>query len=352
MKILSIKETKNRLIDFLFSRSEYMRRVNEVEFQTRCPYCGDSYKDLNTGHFYIRIDPEDTFMIPCICFKCDYRGIINRETLSLMDCGDEELLNGIVRLNKKGRYSKKFVDESLYMYFERIIPPEHRYGRKLEYIKSRIGIDFSLEDMKEMKVITSLYDFLIQNQIKESPFNKEIRMMLERDYVGFLSFGNSHILFRDITDSHKHAWIKYPIDSMSRKNKVFYGTASAIDIFTKEPIIINLSEGVMDAIGIRYHFSYTGNNVFNLAVCGQNYNAIILHMISIGVFGSNVTLNIFSDNDREYNDNKVVASSEKNNSKYLEKFKGLFNSINLYYNIIGKDYGVKKEAIELTKIQI
>ena len=99
MKILSIKETKNRLIDFLFSRSEYMRRVNEVEFQTRCPYCGDSYKDLNTGHFYIRIDPEDNFMIPCICFKCDYRGIINRETLSLMDCDDEELLNGIVRLN-------------------------------------------------------------------------------------------------------------------------------------------------------------------------------------------------------------------------------------------------------------
>ena len=176
--------------------------------------------------------------------------------------------------------------------------------------------------------------------------------MLEKDYVGFLSFGNSHILFRDITNTHKYPWIKYPIDEMSRKNRVFYGVASLVDVFTRDPITINLSEGVMDAIGIKYHFHYEGNNVFNLAVCGQNYNSIILHLISIGVFGSNVTLNIFSDNDKEFNDNKVIGSSEKMHRKYLQKYKGLFDTINLYYNIIGKDYGVKKESIELEKIRI
>lgn len=354
MKVLSITETKEKLIDFLFSRAEYKRKVNSVEYQTRCPFCGDSYKDLRTGHFYMRIDPMDKYNIPCICFKCNYKGIVTVETLKMMGATDEELLNGISLLNKKGKYSKKFVNESEYRYFERVFFNKMELLKasnisKIEYVKNRLGIDFDFEELSDIKIIPSLYQFLIKNEIKESPFNKATRMVLERDYVGFLSSGNSHILFRDITETHDKSWVKYPIDSESRKNKVFYGTSSAIDLFTEEDITINLSEGVFDAIGIKYHLDYKGDNIFNLAVCGQNYDAIILHLITTGIFGENVTLNIFSDNDENFNDNKVKASSEANHRKYLSKYKGLFKSINLFYNVIGKDYGVKKEKIDLEK---
>ena len=203
-----------------------------------------------------------------------------------------------------------------------------------------------------MKVITSLYDFLIANNIKISPFTKQQRMLLERDYVGFLSSGNSHILFRDITEKNKFSWIKYPIDEESSKNKVWYGLSCEIDIFTDDEITINMSEGIMDIIGIRTHLGMNKPNTMNIAITGQNYNSMILHMIAIGLVGGNVTLNIFSDNDKMYSDNNNHASTEKFHRRYLEKYKPLYKNINLYYNMKSKDYGVKKESIALKKIQI
>ena len=172
------------------------------------------------------------------------------------------------------------------------------------------------------------------------------------NYIGFLSSGNSHILFRDVTDTHKDAWVKYPIDKESSKNKVWYGLACEVDIFTEDDITINLCEGVMDIIGIKSHLGMSGTNIMNIAVTGQNYNSLILHLIAIGLVGGNVTLNIFSDNYKVYSDNNNKASTEKFHRKYLERYKPLYKNINLYYNMKSKDYGVKKEEIALRKIQI
>ena len=357
-KILSIQETKERIIDFLYSRGEYVRLVHGDEnfggeYQTRCPYCGDSQKEMNTGHFYMKILIQNKNVIPVHCFKCNYSGIFTPEALDLMQCNDQELRNGLIYLNKTGNYEKGLsYQEDQYKYFDRIIPDEYKYEDKLAYIDHRLGYDFTREDYKSMKVITSLYDFLIANNIKTSPFTKQQRMLLERDYVGFLSSGNSHILFRDITEKNKFSWIKYPIDEESSKNKVWYGLSCEIDIFTDDEITINMSEGIMDIIGIRTHLGMNKPNTMNIAITGQNYNSMILHMIAIGLVGGNVTLNIFSDNDKMYSDNNNHASTEKFHRRYLEKYKPLYKNINLYYNMKSKDYGIKKESIALKKIQI
>ena len=68
-KILSIQETKEGIIDFLYSRGEYVRLVHGDEsvggeYQTRCPYCGDSQKEINTGHFYMKILIPNKNVIP------------------------------------------------------------------------------------------------------------------------------------------------------------------------------------------------------------------------------------------------------------------------------------------------
>ena len=357
-KILSIQETKEGIIDFLYSRGEYIRLVHGDEsvggeYQTRCPYCEDSQKEINTGHFYMKILIPNKNVIPVHCFKCNYGGILMPEALDLMGCNDQELRNGLVYLNKTGNYEKGIeYQEDQYRYFERVIPDEYRYQNKLGYIDSRLGVTFTMNDYREMKVITSLYDFLVANNITESPFTKQQRMILEKDYIGFLSSGNSHILFRDVTDTHKDAWVKYPIDKESSKNKVWYGLACEVDIFTEDDITINLCEGVMDIIGIKSHLGMSGTNIMNIAVTGQNYNSLILHLIAIGLVGGNVTLNIFSDNDKVYSDNNNRASTEKFHRKYLERYKPLYKNINLYYNMKSKDYGVKKEEIALRKIQI
>ena len=357
-KILSIQETKEGIIDFLYSRNEYVRLVHGDdnfggEFQTRCPYCGDSQKDLRTGHFYMKILIQNKSVIPVHCFKCNYSGVLTPEALDLMGCDDSELRNGLIYLNKTGKYEKgmEYKDDQ-YKYFDRILPDEYRYPDKLKYIDNRMGISFGKEDYKSMKVVTSLYDFLIANNITKSSFSKQQRMVLERDYVGFLSSGNSHILFRDITDRYDLSWIKYPIDEESSKNKVWYGLTCELDPFIKDDITINIAEGVMDIIGVGYHLGMKKENTMNIAITGQNYNSMILHLISIGLVGGNVTLNIFSDNDKMFSTNNNRASTERFHRKYLELYKPLYKSINLYYNMKSKDYGVKKENIALNKIMI
>jgi hypothetical protein len=202
-----------------------------------------------------------------------------------------------------------------------------------------------------MKVITSLYDFMMANGIKTSPFNKEHRMMLEKDYVGFLSSGNSHILFRDITDKNKYPWIKYPIEEDSMKNRVYYGLSSEVDVFSEDPLTINLSEGVFDALGIKHHFNQN-QNALNFAVLGKNYRAIITHMIDLGLVGSNVTLSIYADNDMMYSNSTNKSSSIDSYRNMLKPFTPLFKDVNLFINLKGKDYGIPKEGIILDKKRI
>lgn len=350
--MLTIKETKERLIDFLYSRGVYMRPVTSIEFQTRCPYCGDSTK-LNTGHLYLEIDTENGYNVPFFCQKCPASGVVTPDVLEMLGNTDEELRNGIQALNRRGGYKKGYNREDQYRYFERELPDEYRYPNKIAYLSQRMGIEFTHEELQEMKVVTSLYDFLLKNNIKTSPFRKEMRMVLERDYIGFLSSGNSHLLFRDTTGTHgDYPWIKYPIEEDCRRNRVFYGMESMVDILTEDPITINLSEGVMDAIGVCYHLDHHKENTFNIAICGQFYNTIIWHMIEVGAFGSNVTLNIFSDNDKNFTDHEVIGTSEAYQTKCLSRYRDLFKEINLYYNLKSKDYGTQKDKIIVKKRKI
>ena len=351
-------KTKERIIEFIMSRKRngiYTRHVHGSEYQTRCPECGDSMKDFNTGHLYMSIDVEDDYNIPCICFKCGFKGILTPDILELMGCDDADLKNELKALNTNGKIKRGTDSEYLYLYFERKLPEEHRYWNKIAYVENRLGIHFTKENLKEMKLVTSLYDFLILNNIEQSPFNRDQRLILERDYVGFLSSGNSHILFRDITGTHKLSWIKYPIEEESRRNKVFYGLDATIDIFTEDEITINLSEGIMDVLGITYHLNHHSANTFNIAVCGQNFNAIIKHMIEIGVFGSNVTLNLFVDNDKQFNSHAKINRSVSIvdlHKKYLESYVPLFHNVNIYWNLKSKDFGVQRENIIVDKKKI
>lgn len=345
---MSFQDTKQKFLYFLYNRGEYIRRVNDKEYQTRCPFCGDSIHTLNTGHLYINIDVDDPYNMPYFCFKCQSSGVVNPELLDVMGNDDQDLRNSIHTLNVRGKSKKSYDKENKFMYFDRVLPENTKYLNKIKYVEDRLQIEISNEEITKMKLITSLYDFLVANNITSSPFKKDIRVMLEKDYVGFLSSGNSHILFRDITEKNKYKWIKYPIEPDSKKNRVFYSFSDEIDLFTKDEITINLAEGVMDVIGVAYHFESDKDNVMNIAVCGQNYNTNIRHLVDLGLFGSNVTLNLYLDNDEMYN----KKAKKIKPMTYLETYKPLFKSVNKFINLKAKDYGIPKQDIILKKEQI
>lgn len=345
-------DIKRRIIDRLYDREYYIRQVNPVEYQTRCPFCGDS-DNIHTGHLYIRINPEDNFPIVYNCFKCSSFGFLTPDLLHLLEIDDAELKGSVSQLN---RSSDKFDSKNLFMeerfkMFDYQIPRATR-GKKIQYIENRLGVTFTDSDLEEMKLITSLKDFLILNKIHELPFDNYICNIIERDYVGFLSFGNSHILFRDTTEKNKYAWIKYPITKESMNNRLFYSMRLDVNMITDEPVILNLTEGVMDILSARYNLGYHGENVINIAVGGIYFNRILLFLLDLGLVGSNVTVNIFADNDKEFNPNAKVKTTVEYFKKSLGNMKYLYGSIYIYHNQVYKDIGTTKDKIILKKTKL
>lgn len=348
------KEIKERIIQSLYNRGGYIRQVDNTEYQTRCPYCGDSEKNLNTGHLYIRIDPDDNLPIVWHCFKCEEKGVANKDFLSMLNIDDVDLKTGIISLNKTSDKIKayKYYNNIKSIFFDYKLPEVNKNDKKIKYIENRLGVHFNDEDIKDMKIITSLREFLLLNDVKTITCKNEIAYRIEDHFVGFLSYGNSHILFRDITNKD-FRWIKYPITEESKQNRIFYSIASAIDIFTSDKITINLAEGVMDIISAKYNLDANDPNTLNIAVCGKMYVPILSYLTEIGFVGDNVTLNIYSDNDAEYN---MKKNSKPTTIEYfqriLKRHKNLYGEVNIYYNILSKDIGVTRDKISLKKYRL
>lgn len=347
------REFKQKFLIALLSRDEYIRQVSEVQFQTRCPFCGDSQSNLHTGHFYIRCDINDNFPIVYNCFKCPENGVMNRETLEKLGITDTSIVSSIKDVNKKFVSidgMNIIIGESFKTFPLSAPDPKHNLW-KVKYIENRLGVKVTRDFAKKTKLITSFKDFIKSNEIQTLNCNPHVAKLFEDDYIGFLSYGNSHILFRDVTERNQYSWLKYPILPKSSSNYVAYSLESVVDIFTDETITINLCEGIFDIISICYNLGYNKDNCINMCVCGKSYKKIIERLITQGLFGYNVILNIFSDNDKKYNKGK------KNNydttlEYYRKAFKEyliLFKEINVYYNQSSKDCGVKRDQISLKK---
>ena len=345
------QQTKIKIIEALFQRPEFTKQVNGVEYRTRCPFCGDSLNE-NTGHLYLRIDPNDNLPIVYHCFRCEESGILQGSTLSLMDIENVNLKSELDGLNKT---SDKFDNKNLSgekenLFFDYQIPSIEKEDKKIKYIEKRLGVEIPEEDYSKLKIISSLYSFLSLNHITTSAFKIPMMDIIEKKYVGLLSYGNSHILFRDITDQSEYRWIKYPITPDSINNRLFYTIGGSLGLFTKETITVNLTEGVMDILSVYYNLGYDKDNIMNIAVSGKYFDKIILYLVDLGIVGSNIIINIFADNDAVFGKKNVKANFSSSLAYYRKTFhiyKYLFKEINVYYNSIGKDVGVPREEISL-----
>jgi hypothetical protein len=331
------------VIEALKSRNVFLKKASDIQYYTRCPYCGDSRKNIHTGHFYIRINPNDNLPIVYHCFKCPAEGIFDKETAEMLDLNlDMDSLEYIKTFNKTSDKFSSANSNVKELTFDFKLP-DHYDLPKIRYVENRIGKYFSDQELKDIKIITSLREFLIANNLTTITCKPQFARLLEDKYVGFLSNNNAYILFRDITDREKMRWYKYPIVEDARGQKIFYSMTSEVDLFTEEKITINLSEGVIDAISIAYNVNDSNENTLNIAVCGKFYAGVLRHLVGLGIFGDNVAVNIFSDND------KTDDTSIDFYRRTLSRFTCLMKEINVYYNTKSKDCGVPKDQISLRR---
>ena len=343
----SSRQFKLDLIDALESRGVYFRRVNDTEYQTRCPSCGDKINNQNTGHLYIHINPNDNSLIVYKCHRCPYSGLMTPDDLELLDVDDKHLKEGLYALNKKGaKYDSKNISNEKETVYNLTIPTINDTA-KLAYINHRLGTNFTSDMCQELRIIPSLGEFLNANGIRHITTKPIVARILNANYIGFLTSNGNQILFRDVTEQMKYRWVKYDVFEKTNEDKLntknFYALPVSIDPMSTDEIIVNMAEGVMDILSIGYNLGYKRDNCLNVAVGGKYYLAMFNRLIHMGIVGNNVRVNIFSDNDHTYD------TSIEYYRRQLSKFKPCFKSIKVFYNRKSKDCGVRKDEIFLTE---
>lgn len=351
------KEFKERFLESLYENNRVKATYSKKEYRTRCPYCGDS-DNPDHVHFYLKVDTSDNSGIVGHCFKCESGGPLDKEMMELLHI-DPSLISEVDAFNKNSTRAdrKNFLGEESQLFFDYKLPTSVDTN-KLRYIENRIGVKFTNEDISNMKMVFSLYEFMELNDIKMK-FDDRVLNTIDRFYVGFLSSGNSYILLRNVTDkefvykgSKLSNWVKLPLSKESGSCKCFYSISNEVDILTKDEITVNITEGIVDILSIYYNLGQNKPNTMNIAVTGKYYEQILLYLLSLGIVGSNVTLNIYADNDEVFNKKAKNPTTEEYFRKNFEKMFHLYGHVNLYYNTYRKDFGYPREDIMIKKIRL
>lgn len=312
------------------------------ELGVRCPFCGDSRKDPTHYHLNIRINPDDDYPLVFRCLRCNTSGLLNSELLAMIGASSSEYgvelkrynrlsckKNGIV-INKKG------IDLKIPK-----VEITDKVRQKHKYIENRLGLELSIEELSNKKIVYDFIGLMKYNKINKLTTTKDKIISLQNDHVGFLSAKNEFINFRNILDDKNRYYIYKIRQSIDTTGK-FYIMPNKVNPFSEKSITINIAEGVFDILGIYYHlFDKQEDNIIYSAINGAGYMNVLKYIISCGIL-CNVNINIFSDADREpsYYD------------RMIEQILPFVNNIRLFYNDIGKDYGVPKNKIKLKEVKI
>lgn len=339
---ISVKEEiLSRLMDI-----RGFQRSSLGQYHMRCLICGDSKKDPHKKRLYFRINTTDESPILYCCHNCGSSGILTSDVLRTLNIRDISLAGKLTKFNKEsiGRIKAKYglKDKKLDVKVP-VARYTTQYLNKKKYIEDRLGVDMTFDELVALKCIFSLHDFANVNKIDRLTVDRNRAIRLERDYVGFLTMNNEYINFRDTTNSNKLRYDKYTIIPELIDTVKMCAIPTSVEVLTTESITINIAEGVFDMLGIYYNVEdkKTKNTIY-VAVCGSGYMNVVKHFIKLGFIGSNITINIYSDSDKDpYFHKKVI--------EYARQWVG---KVNLIYNNLASDCGVPKEKIQLRYVPI
>ena len=342
-------QSYDELIDHLLAQPMAKINASKTEITMRCPYCGDSNKNAYSTNFYINIDKKSDSFLCYNCFRasCGASGIVDSEFLDRVGFTKYECIRDIESYNKsrtkKGSVYKAFKHKEISNVIDMSADISNK---KLDYINNRLGLSLSFNDLYKLKINLNAKRLFAINEIN---IPKSVYYKIDdiSNYgISFISMYNDYLITRDISKSGKlgRRYINTNIfDNYDDATKI-YSIPTSIDLLSPEPTVINIAEGAFDILGVYYNLNIDRKyrNQLFLAACGSGITKVILKMVfQYGLF--DLKVNIFSDAD-VYKDkyNKL-----KNLKKYLNKF-----DVTIYYNSIGKDFGVKSDEIKLIKSKL
>lgn len=322
------------------------------ELTMRCPFCGDSSKSQMSTNFYINIDQESNKFLNYKCFRasCEVSGVVDQYFLERLgffkyDCIKD--LNSYMAHKNKLNKNIKTYNGKIRKEINNVIDTKSEISdKKLRYINNRMGLDLSYEDLYNLKINLDLNSLLRLNNV-EIPYNKTYYYDALSAYgVSFISTYNDYVIIRDISKSgklHKRYTNINIFDNYDNVTKA-YNIPTKIDLLSTETTVLNITEGAFDILGVYYHLDIDRdyeNQIF-VAASGAGLLNVILHYIKeYGLI--DLKINIFSDAD--------VSKSKYNALYKLKKYLYKFD-VTIYYNSIGKDFGVRKDEIKLIRSKL
>ena len=312
------------------------------EILVRCRFCGDSQKNLSDAHLYISLDENKPFYN---CFKCRASGVINGEFLSSLSNSviDNDLLATIkAKTNKFISKSKTVLGMKNFKLRYDWIDDNELNRAKRDYINRRLGLNLDYNELIRNKIVLSIYDLLVLNNINKTTFPPDVMDELNSSFLGALSINSCFVTMKNLRPGKvskyiDHKYIDYPIYQQNDNMRRFYSIPTRINLLSPEPIQVHIAEGIFDVLGIFYNVC-GGNREQNLYInCGdKSYNTVV-KMLSVCYGLINCEFNFYIDNDVS---NKEVYVNTL--GRPYRFFRNTFPG--------EKDYGVSADRIQHTRV--
>lgn len=305
--------------------------------------CGDSIKHKDKCHCSIWIRPAQPLVFHC--WVCEESGIVNNNFLQSMGINDISIANMLGQYNKASMRGKKEYSFKLTGKDAKVEVPsieDNEINRvKLEYMKQRLGVNFTYKSMEYLRMVFSIKDFITLNELKLNSKYYKARYYLENDMIGFLSSSRETIIMRSINKDSKIRYIKYSVFEDNLAPDQMYIIPTKVNPLAKE-INLNITEGTFDILGVFFHVTNRDmNNSIYAAIGGSAYKRVIQYFLKKG-FISNLNVNIYSDNDKK----------PEFYYKLFKEFSPWVKSFRLFYNAKEgeKDFGVTKDRILVREV--
>lgn len=302
------------------------RPATRDEYRMTCPFCGDP-SNPEDMHLYIKCTPDPTEPMPWLCFKCNQHGIVNSWFLEQLGVDDETC--NLLDTQHVNRFSLGYMKtKPIKLMTGNPVPDSYQ----IKYIESRLGPGLTMEDFDKFKIVwdmSCIYPYITDDRIKNT-------MPSNANSITFLSEDKTMLLSRSFYPDGGWRKIKF----ITSDTKSFYTISTAVDLFSKDNIIVNIGEGVFDILSVYKNFNEP-NSVY-IAALGSDYVSAIEFIIAKGFVGRNIEIRVYMDSDQ--NEKQVISK--------LKRFKWLFGSIRVLTNAIGKDVGVTVDKIRLNEKRV
>lgn len=344
-------DTLDKLTEQLLTLPYAKYTSGRREIMIRCPFCGDSARNSNSTHFYIKVDINTSEKeIPVYyCHLCNAKGIVNSDFIRRLAIIDHNLISELnVYISDSMRSPKNrrlFKTSNKRIKLINPVPSNiPQTLTKIKYLNSRLGLRLSIDDLIKLKICINLYDLIDANRIEKLSMKPKMCDILDEHYIGFISYDNEYVNCRRVSDINAKRYINYNLFGKYDNSRRFYVIPNKVDILNPEPIDIHLAEGVFDILSVFFnvHDCNMENSLY-IAVGGTGYYNVIDYFIKFGFIHHN--LHIYSDSEIPINFYKSIKRN------LGDKIDG---DIHLYYNTFKgeKDFGVPKDRIKYIKSKV